>query len=93
MMQTTLSCHYSISRKIVIAPIRPKGAAANTRDLPPDMVERAKACKTPEEMLELAKEAGYELSDKEPNALSGGEFCWERSGKCQAGKRGVIRFR
>ena len=46
------------------------------------MVERAKACKTPEEMLELAKEAGYELSDKEPNALSGGEFCWKWSGKC-----------
>lgn len=54
----------------------------NIEDLSPDMLEKAKACKTPEEMLELAKDAGYELSDEELNALSGGEFCWEWDGRC-----------
>ena len=35
------------------------------KDLSPELREKAKACKTPEEMLELAKEEGYELSDEE----------------------------
>jgi len=54
-------------------------------DLTPEQMERAKACKTPEEILELAKEEGYELSDEELEAVSGGDWdCWtvctERSG-------------
>jgi len=48
-------------------------------DLSPDVVEKVKACKTPEEMRELAEEAGYKLTDEELHALSGGEHCsdWE----------------
>ena len=32
------------------------------------------ACKTPEEMLALAKEEGYELSEKEMQLISGGNW-------------------
>ena len=34
--------------------------------------EKARACKTPEEMLALAKEEGYELSDEDLAAINGG---------------------
>lgn len=33
---------------------------------------KARACKTPEEVLALAKEEGYELSDDELEAVAGG---------------------
>ena len=33
---------------------------------------KAQACKTPEEMLALAREEGYELSDEQLDAVSGG---------------------
>ena len=48
-------------------------------DLTPEQQERAKACKTPEEILALAKEVGYELSEEEIDTISGGgdgEPCW-----------------
>ena len=41
-------------------------------DLTPEQKEKALACKTPEELLELAKAEGYELSDEELEAVSGG---------------------
>ena len=44
----------------------------NFEDLTPEQMEKAKACKTPEVLLALAKEEGYELSDEDLNALSGG---------------------
>ena len=37
-----------------------------------ELREKAKACKTPEEVLELAKKEGYKLSDAEMEAISGG---------------------
>ena len=43
------------------------------KDLTPDQLEKALACKTPEELLELAKSEGYELSEDELSAISGGE--------------------
>ena len=46
------------------------------KDLTPEQMEKAKACKTPEEMLALAKEEGYELSEDELNAISGGVSEW-----------------
>ena len=42
-------------------------------DLSPELREKAKACKTPEEMLALAKKEGYKLSDEEMEAVSGGK--------------------
>ena len=48
----------------------------NFDELSPELQEKVKACKTPEEMLELAKKEGYELSDDELEAVSGGmEWC------------------
>ena len=43
-------------------------------DLTPEQQEKARACKAPEEILALAKEAGYELTDEELEAVSGGGF-------------------
>ena len=45
-------------------------------DLTKEQQEKAKACKTPEEIFALAKEVGYELSEDEIEAISGGEG-WE----------------
>lgn len=39
-----------------------------------DQKAKARACKTPEQMLELAREEGYELSDEELEAVSGGAW-------------------
>ena len=41
-------------------------------DISPELREKAKACKTPEELLALAKKEGYKLSDEEMQAVSGG---------------------
>ena len=39
----------------------------------PKLQEQAKNCKTPEEMLDLAKEAGYELSLDELDGVAAGK--------------------
>ena len=42
----------------------------------PELQERLKAAKTPEELLEIAREEGYELSDDELGAVAGGsDWC------------------
>lgn len=47
------------------------------KDLSPELREKAKACKDPEEVLALAQEEGYELSDEQLEAVSGGDWdCW-----------------
>ena len=55
-------------------------------ELTPELKTKALACKTPEDVLTLAKEEGYELSDKELESLSGGEALYEcgnyDSGQC-----------
>ena len=43
--------------------------------LSPELREKAKACKTPDEMLKLAKEEGYELSDEDLDGIAGGWSC------------------
>ena len=47
-------------------------------NLTPEQQEKAKACKTPEDVLALAKEEGYELSEEELAAVSGGDEWVER---------------
>ena len=41
-------------------------------DISPELRDKAKACKTPEELLALAKSEGYKLSEAEMEAVSGG---------------------
>jgi len=47
----------------------------NLKDISPELREKAKACKTPEEMLALAKKEGYKLSDVEMEGIAGGWSC------------------
>lgn len=55
----------------------------NLGELSPDIQEKAKACRTPEESLELAKSKGYELSAKEIDSISAGVEVWcNYSGDC-----------
>ena len=42
----------------------------------PEFQEKLKDVKTPEELLALAKEEGYELTEAELEAVSGGDF-WD----------------
>lgn len=50
-----------------------KGDGSCSRRLfAPDLQERAKGCQTPEEILELAREEGIELSDEDLEHVAGG---------------------
>ncbi len=42
-----------------------------------ELKARVAKCKSPEELLALAKEEGYELTDEELTAVSGGEDTWD----------------
>ena len=42
------------------------------KDISPELEEEVKACKTPDEILALAKRKGYKLSDEELAMVSGG---------------------
>ena len=46
----------------------------NIDDLTPEQMERARDCKSAEEILALAKEVGYDLSDEELQSVVGGDF-------------------
>lgn len=49
-----------------------KDASMNLEDLSPEMREEVRKCKTPEEILSLAKKVGRKLSEDELEAISGG---------------------
>jgi hypothetical protein len=46
--------------------------AMNLDNLTPEQQEKAKACKTPEEFLEMIREEGIELTDEQLESISGG---------------------
>lgn len=48
--------------------------------LTPEQRAKAKQCKSPEELLALAKEAGYELTEDELEGISGGSWCFSDCG-------------
>ena len=47
----------------------------NLKDLTPGQIERAKACEDVDDLMQLAREEGIELSDEELDGLSGA-FKW-----------------
>ena len=49
--------------------------------LTPEQRARAKQCKSAEELLALAKEEGYELTDDELEGISGGSWCFDDCGR------------
>ena len=56
----------------------------NYNELTEEQKAKARACKTPEDILALAKEEGYELTDEEPKDVSGG-IKWRCSDKTCSG--------
>ena len=44
----------------------------NLEDLTPEQMEKAKACKSAEELVALAKSEGIALSDEQLESISGG---------------------
>ena len=42
----------------------------------PELQEKLKACNNPEELIELAKEEGFQLNDEQLEAMSGGGWSW-----------------
>ena len=53
-------------------------------NLTPELQEKLKACKTPEELAALAKENGFELADEELENLAGGTPSPIRTPPCPA---------
>ena len=49
----------------------------NVNDLSPELRKRALECKSNEELFELAKNEGVELSDEQLESLSGGKSEWD----------------
>ena len=45
------------------------------KGLTDEQIAKAKACKTPDELLKFAKEEGIELTDEQLTAISGGGVC------------------
>ena len=64
----------------------------NFEDLTPEQQAKAKACKTPEDVLALAKEDGIELTEEQLEAVSGGwNDCDDHT--CEQYKRFCRNFR
>ena len=53
------------------------GEKMNFEDLKnPELQEKLKSAKTPEELVSIVKEEGFELSEEQLDALNGGSFWW-----------------
>ena len=52
--------------------MREIGEAMDLNDVPDSIKERAKECKTPEELLALAAEMGHDLTEEELKSFTGG---------------------
>ena len=52
------------------------------KDLDPELLEKAQACKTSEELIALANAEGIELSGEELEAISGGSWGGYFEGGC-----------
>ena len=61
----------------------------NIEDLTPEQAEKAKACKSAGELVELAKEEGVELTDEQIERIAGGGL-WNHPGSCPVCGKGNI---
>ena len=52
------------------------------KNLTPEQIEKVKACKKPEELIELAKSEGIQLTDEQLAAISGGSCADSSSVEC-----------
>ena len=52
------------------------------KGLTDEQIAKIKACKNQEEMLQIAKEEGVELTDEQLEAVSGGCITWSRPVAC-----------
>ena len=59
-------------------------------DLTPEQKAKALACKTPEELLALAKEEGYDLTDEQLQGISGGWSCSYECSKDPCQTKGCV---
>ena len=55
----------------------------NLEDLTPELKQKALACKRPDELLELAKSEGMELSDEQLESISGGSWGGDDGGSSE----------
>lgn len=55
------------------------------KDLTPEQQEKVRACETPEDLMALAKEEGYELADEDLEGISGGWECRKFKGFAPGG--------
>ncbi|MDY6430971.1 MAG: Nif11 family protein [Bacilli bacterium] len=62
------------------------------KGLSEEQIAKIKACKSQEEILKLAKEEGFELTDEQLEAVNGG-FCTDDTPKCpNCGSKHVSRL-
>ena len=61
----------------------------NINDFSPELKERARACRTPEELFALAMEEGIEIPDEQLEGIASGGWCSEHEWGCPADKCGV----
>lgn len=66
-----------------------KETKMNIKDLSPELQEKARACRTTGELLDLAKEEGMEIPDDELEGIASGGWCSEHEWGCPADKCGV----
>ena len=59
------------------------------KGLSPEQIEKVKDCKSSEELLQLARDEGVQLTDEQLNAVSGG-FCSDDEEKDSDGKHRKI---
>lgn len=63
-----------------MTPTTKEGRIIDFKDLTPELRERVRNTKSPEELVKLAKEEGYELTDEQIENISGGANWTEFSG-------------
>ena len=54
----------------------------NFDDLTPEQIEKAKSCKSNEELIALAESEGIELNEEQLETLSGGGGAWNSVRTC-----------